>query len=78
MGTSEIAVYPRADGMLRELESEMKDGPHAAAKILEAAELNLILGHSDRAMSEAGRAVAGPRTNHGSGGSFRTPLPFAR
>jgi hypothetical protein len=49
MGTSEIAVYPQAAGVLQQLESELASGPRSPSKILEAAELELALGRSDRA-----------------------------
>src|SRR5207249_435413 len=60
MGTNEIAVYPQADGVLHELESEMKSAPRLPAEILEVAELELILGHSDRAAQGLEMLVKSP------------------
>ncbi|MGE5192941.1 MAG: PQQ-binding-like beta-propeller repeat protein, partial [Deltaproteobacteria bacterium] len=49
MGTCDIAVYPQAERILHGLESELPGGAAAPSKMLEAAELQLTLGHFDDA-----------------------------
>jgi outer membrane protein assembly factor BamB len=49
MGTSDIAVYRQSGAVLRDLESEPESAVEALSKMLEVAELQLLIGNSDRA-----------------------------
>jgi len=77
MGTSEITVYPQAQGVLQSIESELKTAPRAAARILEAAELELTLGqfdHAEQQLEDVLRLSAGSPEGARAGGLLRELL----